>query len=61
MEQIAALGQERDLALTKAAQAERNAADTVRRVKATHVQAEADGRDAGYVERIQKREALRRS
>jgi hypothetical protein len=25
------------------------------------VQAEVDGRDAGYVERIQKREALRRS
>jgi Skp family chaperone for outer membrane proteins len=61
LEQIAALERERDVALTKSAQAERNAADTVRRARAAHVQAEVDGRDAGYVERIQKREALRRS
>jgi hypothetical protein len=40
---------------------ERNAADTVCPAQAAQVQAEVDARDVGYVERIQKREALRRS
>jgi hypothetical protein len=61
-EKIEALEAARDVALTRAAQAEKNAAEVAKRAQAAQVQAKVDEKDAPeYVAAVREREAKRAS
>jgi hypothetical protein len=61
-QKIEALEAARDVALTRAAQAEKNAAEVVKRAQAAATQAKADEKDdPEYVKRVAAREATRAS
>jgi hypothetical protein len=60
-QKIEALEAARDLALTRAAQAEKNAAEVAKRAQAAQVQGAVDAKDEGYVASVAAREARRAS
>lgn len=61
LEQVEALKKDRDVATVKAAQAEKNAAEVVKRAQAAQVQSKIDGQDEAYVASVAAREAKRQS
>jgi hypothetical protein len=61
LEKIEALEAARDVALTRAANAEQNSAEVVRKAAAAQVQGAVDAKDEGYVASVAAREAKRAS